>query len=94
MNGFLVSIVSEQVVDHGQMLRCARDWVVRIQVDLADLLPNVFASICNHDVLQVVEQVHFFPTLEVSFRTTGRPLADSGNCVSCVRDESEYVSAH
>ena len=60
MNGFLVSIVSEQVVDHGQMLRCAWVWVVRIQVDFADLLPNVFANICNHDVLQVVEQVHFF----------------------------------
>ena len=33
-------------------------------------------------------------TLEVSFRTTSKPLADSGNCVSCVRDEGEYVSAH
>ena len=32
-------------------------WVVRVQVDFADLFPHISVGIRDHDVLQVVEQV-------------------------------------
>ena len=35
-------------------------WVVRVEVDLANLLPNVLVGVGDDDVMQVVEQVYIF----------------------------------